>query len=457
MIITTFEHLNMFSDCLSIISFVFIRRESPIRKVRILTVFQKSKISLFTQMHFKSVFEVFSRVIYLILIGDPYLMLFFFSAVIDGAPTTDYVQRALNSLPTIYPKQVTVALQYDSYRVTFPSEMGDVPPFTIISPSFSSPRNATEIQKGVSASSESVVELDGATSRYMDFTSSTFNGQVFETEFLRLFVIKCPASLYDQEFDSSIVYVNDFESYGSSNVGYKLTDLAFCGQNSITHGYLVSNNLQPADYVCFAYKMTNGTLTQILLHVQSDGDSPINRNEYISFSPITDNRWHYTCLKFIDELESHDPIYATVTSFLISNIQVMTYNGAVRFDTVSLRTSLPEGYEEQYYISISDQSSVNGGCSFPFSYQGQQFYKCTLDDKQLPFCFSSSNQKLFCESSSIEGVRRFIPKYPLLPQSLSAIHNSSNKTLDVFFRYTDCATPSLTKIHPSTVSHRLIF
>jgi hypothetical protein len=132
--------------------------------------------------------------------------------ILDGTPETDIIEMALNDLPTIYPLQVAVTLVYTSYRVTFPVEMGDVPPLTIISSAFVSPQNATEVVKGNASNLKLAFELDGATTHFLDFWNDEITDEVLQNEFGELFTIRCPPSLNNQEATPSIIYVQEFET-----------------------------------------------------------------------------------------------------------------------------------------------------------------------------------------------------------------------------------------------------
>src|SRR5437868_3613919 len=101
--------------------------------------------------------------------------------ILQEAPDPVVVQTALNDLPTIYPLTVTVILDYTSYNITFPVEMGDVPPLTVISWAYTSPQNATVVVKGVASGSQLGFELNGATTHFLDFWNDNITNQILQT------------------------------------------------------------------------------------------------------------------------------------------------------------------------------------------------------------------------------------------------------------------------------------
>jgi hypothetical protein len=387
------------------------------------------------------------------------VFVYLYLVILDGASMPANVQMALNDLPTIYPLTVSVNLSYTSYQVTFPVEMGDIPLLTIISSAFDSPQNASEIVKGVASGSKLAFELDGATTHFLDLWDDNITDDVLQNEFHELFNIRCPPSLNNQDATPSIVYVDEFETEIVYDETTAITDMAFCGHSSTTAGpysevLLVNGNTQTADYMCFAYK-SHAIAIIMVFQVESNDDPNSITSEYISISLIADTRWHYKCITLRDTLGTSSSTYLTVATFIITNVyvygpQYTTYS--ILLDTVTLRTAMPMGYEDAYAISMTDQSSSNQ-CTFPFLYNGLNYYTCTLNDNKLPICGSTSNQTYYCQSSSIEGVRRLYPKYQLLNNLISITHTAINHTIDISFRYTACNLPTLIKSLPSTVSH----
>ncbi|CAM4838515.1 unnamed protein product [Rotaria magnacalcarata] len=372
-----------------------------------------------------------------------------YTALLDGPPEATVVQDALNDLPTIFPLSVTVTLVHSAYRVTFPVEMGDVSLLTVISTAFERPQTAAEIVQGIASRSKIAFRLNGATTSYLDFEANAVTESTLRSEFMNLFNIRCPPSLNNRHATPSIVHVNEFEVSNSFNETFNIEDQAFCGRSALTSSRqcLVCENTFIADYFCFAYKITTGNLIFLNYLVQSDDNQPVF--ERISLNINSDSRWHYKCINLRDTLESYSFTYLSVTSFLI--IQVKLDNVVppmIMIDTVTLRTSLPTGYEEDSIILSTDQSS-SGVCSFPFFYNNQNHSSCILDADAMPICGLTSNVTYYCQNSSIEGVRRLYPKYQLLYNSFSITFLMSNRTIDISFRYTSCMSPSLIEVLPS--------
>ena len=376
----------------------------------------------------------------------------------DYEASVDYVQSALNDLPTIYPLTVSVVAPYESYVITFPVEMGDVPPLVIISSIFANARNATEIVAGVASGSKLAFQLDGAITKYLDFWNENITNEILQNTFREIFTIRCPPSLNNQQVTPSIVYVNDFETSNSYDETTPLVDSAFCGRNRATYSgstlSLVTENNIAATYMCFAYKIPTGTT--IIMNFYASGEEDLLPLSYIdiniTYLLIIDGRWHYTCIEILPMFENYNSMYTSLEYIIIREAQLQTVLVGAMFDTVTLRTSEPIIYEGDYDISTIDQASANS-CTFPFSYNGQSYNKCTLDENNVPICRSASGQKLDCQSSSIEGVQRLFPKYQLLNDQFNITHLNDNHTIDVSFRYTDCKSPTLIKSLPSSVSH----
>ncbi|CAF3361139.1 unnamed protein product [Rotaria sp. Silwood1] len=374
-------------------------------------------------------------------------------AILEGATDAIIIQDALNDLATIYPLMVTVAFVGTAYEVTFPIEMGDVSLLTIISIAFINPQYVIESVQGVASGTKLAFRLDGATSNYFDFRTGVVTNAMLTNSFNQLFTIRCPPSLYDQQIISSIVYSNEFETANPYDDSIIITNMAFCGRDALTSGYLVIGNMRPADYMCFAYKIPPSGGTVIMrFYVQSDGDSSTNTYENITMQLNQDGHWHYTCIDLLNTLQQHSVTYLTIDTFLIMNVYLNSYPFGSMFDTVTLRTSVPNGYEDQDTVTTTDQSS-SGQCTFPFVYNGQTYFTCTLDENNMPICGSISNTTFYCQNSSIEGVRRLYPKYQLLYNSLNVTHSSVNKMINISFRYTSCASPTLIEPLPPTIAN----
>ncbi|CAF0883351.1 unnamed protein product [Rotaria sordida] len=388
-------------------------------------------------------------------INEPFQLGFegVYTAILEGATDAIVIQDALNDLATIYPLMVTVAFVGTVYEVTFPIEMGDVSLLTIISTAFINPQYAIESVQGIASGTKLAFRLDGATSNYFDFRTSVVTNVMLTNAFNQLFTIRCPPSLYDQQATSSIVYSNEFETASPYDDSIIITNMAFCGRDALTNGYLVTWNMQPADYMCFAYKIPPSGGTVIMrFYVQSDGDSSTNTYEYITMQLNQDGHWHYTCIHLLNTLQQHSVTYLTIYTFLIMHVYPYSYPFGSMFDTVTLRTSVPNGYEDQDTVTTTDQSS-SGQCTFPFVYNGQTYFTCTLDENNMPICGSISNTTFYCQNSSVDGVRRLYPKYQLLYNSLNVIHSSANKMIDISFRYTSCASPTLIEPLPPTIAN----
>ncbi|CAF3773837.1 unnamed protein product [Rotaria sp. Silwood1] len=374
-----------------------------------------------------------------------------YTVLLDGPPQPEVVQEALNDLPTIFPLSVTVALVGTAYRVTFPIEMGDVPLLTVISTAFSRPQTATEIVQGIASGLKIAFRLNGAITNYLNFREDDISETTLETEFMNLFNIRCPPSLNNQQAAPSIVYINEFEISSPYDETFIITDMAFCGRRALTNSneYLVNGNTLTAEYMCFAYKITTTDPIFMNFQVQSDEDPPVI--EHILLTLRNDSRWHYKCINLREMLEQYSMAYLTVTSFLISRVYLDYYvPSSVMIDTVTLRDSLPVGYEEDNMIMSTDQSST-GLCRFPFVYNGQNRSSCILDEDYMPICGLTPNTKFYCQNSSIEGVRRLFPKYQLLDNSFQITLSAMSHTIDISFRYTACMSPSLIEVLPPTV------
>ena len=373
--------------------------------------------------------------------------------MLRDAPNVEMVEMALNDLPTIYPLRVTVRLVFTSYRVTFPVEMGDIPPLSIISSAYNTPRNATEITNGTASGDRLAFELDGAVTHFLDFRNGDITSGGLQTEFKDLFSIRCPSSLNNRAADSSIVYVEEFERTVTYPEDTLLTEKAFCGWSALSAGYpgrLVQGNTATADFMCFAYKFrSSGNITMNFL-VESDEDPSAISEEQIDIPVISNDRWHYKCIDLRRILEEKNTLYVTVSTFLIINVTITSIPGGAYIDTVTLRNSYPLQYEDEDTINLLDQPAT-GSCVFPFSYNGQQHYKCTLDNGNVPICLSS-NVVHYCQSSSIEGVRRLYPKHRLMNDQLSVAYSSANRIIDISFRYTNCQSAALIKPLPPNVS-----
>ena len=376
----------------------------------------------------------------------------------DGPPFPQEVQDALNDLPTISPLSVTVTLVGTAYRVTFPVEMGDVPPLTVISVAFNQTQTSVEITRGNSSNTKLALQLDGATTNYLNFRDDNITNSILTNEFLNLFTIRCPASLNNPQQTPSIVYAEEFENVNPyNNELYDIRDMAFCGQNSLRNSsqYLVFGNTIYADYLCFAYKITRGNSITMNFLIENDGNPPVLEN--IPMNLKSDSRWHYQCLELRDMLEQYSLTYLTVTTFIIQQINLNSFTPlTVMIDTVSLRNVLPIGYENDLALNWTDRSAI-GQCSFPFNYNGKSYSSCVLDENNEPICGINGNRKYYCQNSSIEGVRRLFPKYQLLQNSLLINHLQSNQTIDLSFRYTQCQSPSLIKLRPSNVCSLIYF
>ncbi|CAF3595884.1 unnamed protein product [Rotaria sordida] len=374
-----------------------------------------------------------------------------YTGLLDGPPPPQDIQDALNDLPTIFPLSVTVVLVGTAYRVTFPVEMGDVSPFTVISAAYNQTQRATEIVQGIPSNSKIAFQLDGATTSYLNFRDDNITDAILRDEFMNLFNIRCPPSLNNPLTTPSIVYTEEFEVTGSFDESFDIKDMAFCGRGALRNSSqnLIYGNTLIADYMCFAYKIVIGGSITINFLIENDGNPPVLEN--IPMNLRADSRWHYTCINLRDTLEQYSFMYLTVTSFVILQANLSYFAPlTIMIDTVTLRNTLPIGYEDDNMIMSTDQSSI-GPCTFPFFYNGKNHSSCVLDDYNLPICGLTSNRRFYCQNSSIEGVRRLYPKYQLLDNSFQANHIPSNSTIDISFRYTACMSPSLVKVLPPAV------
>ncbi|CAF4003686.1 unnamed protein product, partial [Rotaria magnacalcarata] len=374
-----------------------------------------------------------------------------YTVLLDGPPTPAFIQDALNDLPTIFPFSVTVALVGTAYRVTFPVEMGNVPLLTVISSAYNHSITAVEIVQGITSASQIAFTLDRATTNYMDFINDNITDAILTDQFMNLFNIRCPPSLNNPQVSSSIVYADDFEDVGCSNDTLNIIDMAFCGCGALKDSsqYLVTGNNQVAAYMCLAYKVvTGGSLTLNFL-VVSDSNPPVL--ETIPQTITADSLWHYNCIDLLDMLVQYDPMYMAVTTFTILQVNISYFTPlTIMIDTVTLRTDQPIGYEDSNILTETDISGL-GPCTFPFNYNGQNYFSCVLDDQNQPICGLTNNTRLYCQNSSIEGVRRLFPKYQMLRSSFQVTHVPAQQTIDISFRYAACMSPSLISVVPPNI------
>ncbi len=334
------------------------------------------------------------------------------------------------------------------FEITFPVEMGDVPLITYISASTNT-LNVTEVVQGISSDSQIAFDFDGSLTSYIDFDNGTVTQTKLTSIINQVFSIQCPISLYNAQATPSIVYVQDFET----NCVYDETSItsdAFCGQCSQTGNVVVSSNTQSGNYLCFAYKLLSKYTMTLALIVQINGVTTTTYYPSISLTLTTDTFWHYTCINVLNQLIAQRSIPSTSSSLVIQYASLSPdFFNDIMIDTITIRTALPIGYEGRNLYPI-DEPSPPYSCVFPFYYNGQQYSACTLDNNNMPICVDSQNQTHECQSSSIEGVRRLYPKHQLIYNTLNVSYSSSNQTIDVSFRYSECALPAL--IVPSPVS-----
>lgn len=329
--------------------------------------------------------------------------------------------------------------------------MGDVPLLEVLSDG-QRIANVSELVRGVANASRIAFQLDGSSTRLVDMTNVT--DESLTSTLNDLFSIRCPSSLNRIESSSSIVYLQDFENNCRFDER-RLTEQAFCGQCSSISNVLVSGNSRSADLLCFAYRILNSYVNEIVVSVRINDDTTNTFRSSIEFNPVADRYWHYTCVDVRRELSSRSSIYSSSTSFVIVDAWINRFvRQGLMIDTISLRTSLPIGYEERrlYPIDKSSTNYVNGSCVFPFYYNGQLNGACTSDPFGRPVCADENNQTYPCQSTSIEGLRRLFPRKQILWNSLKVNHNSSNSTVRVSFRYNDCSTSSLISVQPTSVS-----
>lgn len=375
-----------------------------------------------------------------------------FSGLLNGRPTAATVQASLNDLPTIYPLSVTVTATSTLYIVTFSMEMGDVPLLTVVSNSVNEP-NVTETVQGVASGTKIAFQLEEAITSYFDFVNTNVTQASLTSALNEIFTIRCPVSLNNPKAVPSIVYVQEFETCTFDET--LIRSSAFCGQCSSRGNTLVSGNTQAANYLCFAYKILNSYVTEIDVSVQINGDTSTNYWASISFSPVYDKLWHYTCVDVRSALNAQSSMYATAYAFVITSAWLnRNIQQGIIVDTVTLRTSLPIGYEDRRLYPI-DRAANSSACTFPFNYNGQSFSTCTLDNNSMPICGNAFNETFQCQSSSIEGVRRLYPKRQLVYNTLRVVYSPTNSTINVSFRYSDCSSPTLISTLPATVRNKV--
>ncbi|CAF1415369.1 unnamed protein product [Rotaria magnacalcarata] len=373
-----------------------------------------------------------------------------YTGLLNGRSTALVVQAALNDLPTIYPLSVKVEWISSLYTITFPAEMGDVPLLNVISTAANAP-NVTEVIQGVASGKQLAFQLDGATTRYLDLITGNLTHANLTFAFNELFAIRCPVSLNNQQATSSIVYVQEFET-GCTYDDTSIRSNAFCGQCSLTGNTLVSGNTRSANYLCFAYKILNSYVSEIGLTIQVNGDTTNTYWTSISFSPIADQLWHYTCVDVRAAVSSQSSVYSSAYLFVITSAWLnQNIRQGIMIDTVTLRTVLPNGYEDRSLYPIDGASNMSL-CTFPFYYNGKSYSACTLDNNSMPICADALNQTYPCQLSSIEGVRRLYPKQQLIGNTLQVSYTPANYSLSVSFRYSDCSSPTMISTLPATSS-----
>ncbi|CAF0819146.1 unnamed protein product [Rotaria sp. Silwood1] len=370
-----------------------------------------------------------------------------YTSIQTGQPTAATIQTALNDLPTISPLTVSVSATSTLYLITFPAEMGNVPLLTCISTSSNTP-NITEVVQGVASGSKIAFELDGQLTNYIDFVNSNVTQADIYTIINDLFIIQCPSSINNAKLTTSIVYLQDFETnciYDETSI----TTNAFCGQCSLNGNTLVNGNNKTGNYLCFAYRILNSYVTSLDLGIQINGDTTTTLWPSISFSPNADKLWHYTCIDIRARLLSQSSIDSIVSSIVITYAWLNdNIKKGIYIDAVSIRTSLPQGYEDVSLYPI-DQSN-SSLCVFPFYYNGSSYTTCTLDNNNIPICADSTNRTYQCRSSSIEGVRRLYPKHQLSYNTLQVTYSSASSQITTNFRYSDCARPTQFVSWPSS-------
>lgn len=375
-----------------------------------------------------------------------------YSEILPANAGIQEVESALNDLPTIYPLSVRVSFEHVSYRITFPISMGNVSPLVLISRATSNPTNATEITQGPESSSHVAFELDGRITQYIDLSNINDRSSDINNKIRDLFAIRCPPSLYDQDSTNTIVYSNEFENGYTHDDSQMSSDQCFCGRAALsgTTGILVNSNARRGQIICFAYRIPSYGSTNLHVYVGINDDSS-NTVDTIRLNLTGDNQWHYTCLDLLDTLEAINPSYYAAEFLVVRLVTIdSTVNGL--YDTVTLRTDFPPGYEnDRITVNLNDQASSNS-CRFPFTYEGRNYTKCVLDESRLPICGFRGNRKLYCQTSSIEGVQRILPTRKLLADYLSIVHRPTENMITMRFRYINCEQVTIMKSHPSQVS-----
>ena len=329
--------------------------------------------------------------------------------------------------------------------------MGDVPLLTCISSSTNQP-NVTELIQGVASETKTAFELDGQLTQYIDFTTNATTQATVYSAINDLFSIRCPPSISNAQLTTSIVYVEEFET-GCTFDETSIQTNAFCGQCSSNDNTLVSSNTRPGDYLCFAYRLLNSYVVSIGVNAQVNGDTTTTISTSISFSPQADRLWHYTCVNVRAQLVAQSSISSSASSLIITKAWL---NNNIRkgifVDSVTLRISLPVGYEDVTTYPV-DQPASPSSCTFPFTYNGNSYQACTLDNNSLPICVNmNTNVTYSCQVSSIEGVRRLYPKHQLVYNTLAVAYTTSPQRVTATFRYSDCVNPALIVPYPSAVN-----
>ena len=90
--------------------------------------------------------------------------------------------------------------------------------------------------------------------------------------------------------------------------------------------------------LCFAYKTQNQIQNIWFQYSYTNA----YYNAYLNIQTVADNKWHYVCINLLDGLPSKLPT-SNISELIL--LHVWTNNGYSYFDVVSVRNTLPVGFD----------------------------------------------------------------------------------------------------------------
>ncbi|CAF0814130.1 unnamed protein product, partial [Brachionus calyciflorus] len=299
---------------------------------------------------------------------------------IEFDSTSLIVQNALNDLPSISPNLVTVnSVSSDDanlkiYRVTFPSDLGDVP--DLIETTGHVALDVNEETKGVSSGAKVQLNIEDKVSPLFNIADS--NDHIKDV-LNKTFGIQCPASILAKTADVHVIY--DYETCLKLAEG-NLNETVFCGQCSIKDSSTIfSNGNTPIAFkqLCFAYKFNRGAANKLNLEFKTSGGSIVYKA--MNIRTIADRQWHYNCFDIVGSVDLTNTGATTISKVYLSPFYADSY-----LDAASLRKTLPFGYNVPSLITT----------------------------------------------------RRLYPTLTIIPSSLKVVSNATTKLLKITYRPNNC-------------------